>query len=192
MGVLPIDRGGPRLSVRLVSRSLIGSVRRRPSGALPTVQSTGRHILELPLDLDHAGHARRQSRLRRSEITPSGNDRSLRTPAIAGPSSVTRIDHRDISDHKSCPLRQTVCNCFRPHCAQKSMLWPRWAPDRPVRAVRPMHPSWRSIDRGGASPPALEKTRVKDATATRTVAPIERRVLARPRRRQAICRKDHP
>ena len=54
MGVLPIDRGGARLSVRLVSRPLIGSVRNRPSGTL--ADGTGRHILELSLDLDYAGH----------------------------------------------------------------------------------------------------------------------------------------
>ena len=38
---------------------------------------------------------------------------------------------------------------------QRSMLWPMLARDRRPTAAAPMHPWWRSVDRGGASSPRL-------------------------------------
>ncbi len=57
VGVLPIDRGGARLSVRLVSRPLMGRSETDPPARCRRFNVTGRHILELLLDLDRAGHA---------------------------------------------------------------------------------------------------------------------------------------
>ena len=132
-----------------------------------------------------------EERMLQSFANPLRNVRFLRIPAIAlyrrMTKSATFVTTGTVLFHPNYPPIDLA-----PSCVRSPMLSSMLVLDRRARATALSYPSSQSTDRGGAGQPGFEKCRYQGRhQACRTVAPTERRALARPRARQAICRKGH-